>query len=322
MKIVIPGGTGQVGALAAKHWLTAGHAVVVLSRSGESAARVVRWDGKTVEDGWAREIDGADVVLNLAGRSVSCRYTPANLAEMMSSRVDSTRAVGQAIAKAKSPPKLWLQMSTATIYAHRFDAPNDDATGIIGGEEPDVPGYWKRSIDIAVNWEKALDEADTPRTRKVALRASMIMSEAGELASTDNIFAVLSGLTKAGLGGPIAGGRQYVSWIHGDDFCRACDFVLAHEDIVGPIIVASPNPLPHRDFMRGLREAWGVRVALPATAWMVSIGAWALRTDPELVLKSRRVVPSKLLAEGFTFGFPTWPEAAKALAAKQDGMAR
>lgn len=314
MKIVIPGGTGQVGALAANHWLAAGHEVVVLSRSGQSAARVVRWDGKTVEDAWAREIDGADVVLNLAGRSVSCRYTPENLREMMASRVDSTRAVGEAIARAKAPPKVWLQMSTATIYAHRFDAANDDATGIIGGNEPDVPAYWKRSIDIAVGWEKALAEAVTPHTRKVALRASMIMSPAGVLATTDNIFAVLSRLTKAGLGGAIAGGRQYVSWIHGDDFCRACDFLIAHEDIEGAVIVASPNPLPHRDFMRGLREAWGVRVGLPATAWMVGIGAWAMRTDPELVLKSRRVVPSRLLGEGFAFTFPTWPEAAKALA--------
>ena len=314
MKIVIPGGTGQVGALCAKHWTAAGHEVVVLSRGGASEARVVRWDAKTLDDAWARELDGADVVLNLAGRSVSCRYTAANLAAMMDSRVDSTRVVGEAIARAKAPPRVWLQMSTATIYAHRFDAPNDEATGLIGGAEPDAPAYWKRSIDIAVAWERALDEAPTPATRKVALRAAMVMSEPGAKAATDNIFAVLSQITRAGLGGAIAGGRQYVSWIHGDDFVRACDFILAREDLAGAVNLASPEPLPHAAFMRALREAWGVRVGLPATGWMASLGAFAMGTDPELVMKSRRVIPGRLSAAGFTFNHPTWAEAARSLA--------
>jgi uncharacterized protein (TIGR01777 family) len=316
MKYVIPGGTGQVGALCAKRWRAAGHEVVVLSRGGSSEARVVRWDAKTLDDAWAREIDGADVVLNLAGRSVSCRYTAENLAEMMSSRVDSTRVVGEAIARAKSPPRVWLQMSTATIYAHRFDAANDEATGVMGGHEPGVPAYWKRSIDIAVAWERALDEAPTPATRKVALRTAMVMSEAGALASTENIFAVLSRITRAGLGGPIGGGQQYVSWIHGDDFVRACDFLVAHDEITGAVNVAAPEPLPHGEFMRALRAAWGVRVGLPATAWMASIGSWAMGTDPELVMKSRRVVAGRLREAGFTFEHPTWAETAKSLAGR------
>lgn len=314
MKIVIPGGTGQVGALCAKHWMTAGHEVVVLSRGGASDARVVRWDGKTFDDAWAREVDGADVVLNLAGRSVSCRYTEENLAEMMRSRVDSACVVGEAIARAATPPRVWLQMSTATIYAHRLDAPNDEATGILGGSEPDVPAYWKRSIDIAVAWERAQQEAATPRTRKVALRTAMVMSEAGARATTDNIFAVLSQLTRAGLGGAIAGGRQYISWIHGDDFVSACDFLIAHDEIDGAVNLAAPGPLPQGEFMRALREAWGVRVGLPATGWMAAIGAMFMGTDPELVMKSRRVVPGRLLAAGFTFAHPAWPEAAKQLA--------
>lgn len=314
MKIVIPGGTGQVGALCAKRWIAAGHEVVVLSRGGASEARVVRWDGKTLDDAWAREIDGADVVLNLAGRSVSCRYTAENLAEMMNSRVDSTRVVGEAIAGAKAPPRVWLQMSTATIYAHRFDAPNDELTGVIGGAEPDAPPYWKGSIDIAVAWERALDEALTPATRKVALRAAMVMSEPGAKATTDNIFSVLSQLTRAGLGGAIAGGKQYVSWIHGDDFVRACDFIVAREDLSGAINLAAPGPLPQAAFMLALREAWGVRVGLPATGWMVSIGAFAMGTDPELAMKSRWVIPGRLTAAGFTFEHPTWAETARRLA--------
>lgn len=317
MKFVIPGGTGQVGALCAKHWMAAGHDVVVLSRGGASEARVVRWDGRTLDPAWAREVDGADVVLNLAGRSVSCRYTEENLAEMMSSRVDSTRAVGEAIAQAKSPPKLWLQMSTATIYAHRLDAPNDEATGVMGGDEPGVPAYWKRSTDIANAWERTLDEAPTPGTRKVALRTAMVMSEPGARSTTDNIFAVLSSLARAGLGGPVAGGRQYVSWIHGDDFVRACDFIIAHDELSGAINLAAPEPLPQREFMRALREAWSVRVGLPATGWMASVGAWAMGTDPELVMKSRRVIPGRLTAAGFAFLHPTWAEAAKSLAGRR-----
>ncbi len=314
MKYVIPGGTGQVGALCAKHWMAAGHEVVVLTRSGASEARTVRWDGRTVEDAWAREIDGADVVLNLAGRSVSCRYTEENLREMMDSRVESTRAVGEAIARAKRPPRVWLQMSTATIYAHRFDAPNDEKTGLLGGAEPDVPAYWKRSIDIAVAWERTLMEAATPATRRVALRAAMVMSEPGAQSATDNIFAVLSRLTRLGLGGSIAGGAQYVSWIHGDDFVRALDLLVARDDLDGPVNLAAPEPLPYRDFMRALREALGVPFGLPATAWMASIGAAAMGTDPEMVLKSRRVVPARLLDAGFTFNHPTWPGAARDLA--------
>ncbi len=316
MKIVIAGGTGQVGALAATHWLALGHEVVVLSRGGASAARVVRWDGKTLEDAWVRELDGADVVLNLAGRSVSCRYTEENLAEMLSSRVDSTRVVGAAIAGALSPPKLWLQMSTATIYAHRFDAANDEETGVLGGHEEGVPAYWKRSIHIALEWERMQHEAITPQTRKVALRTAMVMSGAGELAVTDNIFAVLSQLTRLGLGGAIGGGKQYISWIHGADFMRACDFILADDALKGPVNLAAPEPLPQREFMRALRDAWGVRMGLPATGWMASIGSFFMRTDPELVMKSRRVVPTRLLKAGFVFEHPNWPAAAKSLAVR------
>src|SRR5262245_60158606 len=141
MKVVIPGGTGQLGHVLARALLARGDDVVVLSRSGTGPARAVQWDGSTLGS-WARELDGADAVINLAGRSVNCRYTDENLKQMMDSRVESTRAVGHAIAAAAHPPRVWLQMSTATIYAHRFDAPNDEAAGRIGGQEPDAPAYW------------------------------------------------------------------------------------------------------------------------------------------------------------------------------------
>lgn len=234
MKIVIPGGTGQVGAILDRALTEAGHEVVVLTRR-PSRDREVWWDGENPGT-WAREIDGSDVVINLAGRSVSCRYTPANLKAMMDSRVHSTRVVGEAIAAAAHPPRVWLQMSTATVYAHRYDAPNDEATGAIGGDEPDVPDYWSYSVEIAKNWERAQEQADTPHTRKVALRAAMVMSP-----DRGGVFDVLSGLVRLGLGGPVAGGAQYVSWIHDQDFVRAVEFLIDRDDIVGPVNLAAPD---------------------------------------------------------------------------------
>lgn len=308
MKIVIAGGSGQLGQSLARSFGARGDHVAIIARTAESSS--LRWDGKTLGE-WARAIDGSDVVINLAGRTVNCRYTEDNLREMMDSRVDSTRVVGQAIAAAAQPPSVWLQMSTATIYAHRFDAANDEVTGVIGGNEPDAPAYWKRSIDIALAWERALADADTPRTRKVALRSAMVMSP-----DRGGVFAVLCGLTRKRLGGAIGGGAQYVSWIHDRDFIAAIDFLIARPELTGAVNIAAPHPLPQRDFQRALRTAAGVGVGLPATKWMTRLGAWAMRTDPELVLKSRRVVPLRLLEAGFEFVFPDWSSAARDLVAR------
>lgn len=303
MKVVLAGGTGQVGAVLERALTVAGHDVVVLTRN-PVRERQVMWDGRTLGP-WAAEIDGSDVVINLAGRSVSCRYTEANLRDMMDSRVQSADAVGEAIAAAVKPPGLWLQMSTATIYAHRYDAPHDEATGVIGGAESGVPDYWEYSVRIARNWERAQQDADTPHTRKVALRAAMVMSP-----DRGGVFDVLLRMARLGLGGPVAGGAQYLSWIHDQDFVRAVEFLIARDDIAGPVNLAAPGPLPHRAFMRALRDAAGVRVGLPATKWMAEIGAFVIRTDTELLLKSRRVIPGRLLEEGFVFEHAAWPDAA------------
>ncbi|MEU9019476.1 TIGR01777 family oxidoreductase [Actinomadura sp. NPDC048394] len=303
MKLVIPGGTGQVGTILDRALTAAGHEVVILTRR-PAREREVAWDGRTLGP-WAAAVDGAAAVINLAGRSVSCRYTPANLREMMDSRVESARVVGEAIAAAARPPKVWLQMSTATVYAHRFDAPNDEASGVIGGGEPGVPRYWSYSVRIAKEWEWAQRRAATPSTRKVALRAAMVMSP-----DRGGVFDVLLRMARLGLGGPVAGGAQYVSWIHEDDFVRAVRFLIDRDDLDGPVNLAAPGPLPQRAFMRALRNAWGMPVGLPATKWMAEIGALALRSDTELLLKSRRVVPGRLLDAGFAFERPRWPEAA------------
>jgi uncharacterized protein (TIGR01777 family) len=319
LKIIIAGGTGHVGTALSRDLAQKGHEIVILSRgggtkaggSGNAVPRIVTWDG--VNKGpWFSEFHDADVVINLAGRTVNCRYTKENLRQMMDSRVDSTRIIGLAIEaseqKTGRAPDLWLQMSTATIYAHRFDQANDEANGLIGGSEPDVPRYWDYSIQIAKNWEDELAKANTPSTRRVALRTAMVMGT-----NPESVFGVLSNMTRLRLGGAIGGGKQYVSWIHEVDFLRAVDFIMEREDLRGAINICAPEPLPQKSFMRELRNAWGVSIGLPAMAWMAEIGAFFLRTDTELLLKSRRVVPGRLLDVGFEFKFPTWRLAAQDL---------
>ena len=305
MRIVIPGGAGQIGSLLARTFHQHGHDVVVLSRHPRSRPwREVAWDGATVA-GWAKEIDGCDVVINLAGRSVNCRYSPTNRREILESRVNSTRAVGEAISRAEGPPRVWLQASTATIYSHRYDAPNDEASGTLGGGETLAPSSWRFSIDVARAWERELHDAATPHTRKVALRSAMTMSpDAG------GIFDTLLGLVHRRLGGIAGDGRQFISWIHHVDFVRAVRWLIDHDELDGVVNVCAPNPLPNREFMRVLREAAGVSIGLPASRWMLEVGALFMRTETELILKSRRVVPTRLLQSGFEFSFPEWREAA------------
>jgi uncharacterized protein (TIGR01777 family) len=308
MKIVIPGGSGQVGTILARAFHQRGDEVAVLSRRPANVPwRQVAWDGEALGD-WVGEFEEADAVINLAGQSVNCRYTPENRRVLIDSRVNSTRVVGEAIAQAQNPPRVWLQASTATYYAHRYDAANDEATGIIGGSEPNAPDTWHFSIDIVRKWERALNEAATPRTRKVLMRSAIVMSpDAG------GPFDMLLRLVRFGLGGRSADGTQFVSWIHDLDFTRAVMWLIQHEELEGPINLAAPNPLPNSEFMRTLREAWGIPIGLPAMRWMLELGAFLLRSETELILKSRRVVPGILLQSGFTFEFGTWDAAARDL---------
>ncbi len=309
MNIVIPGGSGQVGCSLARAFEANGHNVTILSRSPAPSPqwKTLTWDGKNLGP-WVSCFDHADVVINMAGRSVNCRYNASNRAQMMDSRIDSTRVVGQAIQSVKHPPPLWLQASTATIYAHRFDASNDERTGQIGGNEPRAPEKWNFSISIAKAWENELDKADTPNTRKVKLRSAMTMS-----ADKGGIFATLLNLVRRGLGGTSGNGRQYVSWIHERDFINAINWIISREHLDGALNLSSPHPLPNREFMRILRNTWGAPIGLPATALMLEIGAVFMRTETELILKSRRVVPTRLLDDGFSFQFPEWEQAAEDL---------
>jgi hypothetical protein len=311
MKIVIPGGSGQVGTVLARAFHKRGDEVVVLSRKPiKESWRGVEWDGETLGD-WVSEIEGADALINLAGQSVNCRYNDQNRRLIKDSRVKSTKVVGDAIAQAWKPPRVWLQASTATIYAHRYEAANDEATGIIGGSEPNAPDTWRFSIDVATSWERALKESPTPNTRRVAMRTAIVMHpDAG------SPFDILLRLVKLGLGGQAGDGRQYMSWIHGRDLVRAVLWLIEHDELEGPVNLASPNPLTNAEFMRALRSAWGMPFGLPATEWMLELGAFILHSETELILKSRRVVPARLLQSGFSFEFPTWPEAARDLCAR------
>ena len=266
----------------------------------------MKWDAETLEE-WAAEFEGSDVAINLAGRSVNCRYNDGNRRLIKQSRVSSTRVVGEAIARANQPPKVWLQASTATIYAHSYDRDNDEAAGVVGCSEG-APDTWHFSYDVVASWERAATEAKTPHTRKALLRTAMVMSP-----DRGGVFDTLLRLVRFGLGGRAGDGRQYVSWIHDEDFAKSVMWLIDHDEFEGPVNLAAPNPVPNEAFMKALRDAWGIGFGLPATEWMLEIGAFFLQTETELILKSRRAVPGRLLESGFTFQFPAWLDAANDL---------
>jgi NAD dependent epimerase/dehydratase family enzyme len=201
-----------------------------------------------------------------------------------------------------------MNASTATIYRHSFDRAMDEASGESGGREADAPASWRFSIDVATRWEASFFGARTPRTRKVALRGGMVMGP-----DPSGIFRQLLRLVHLGLGGAAGRGKQYMSWIHDQDLARAVDYLIEREEIDGVVNVTAPTPLPNGDFMRAVREAWGIGFGLPAREWMLRVATFVHRTESELLLKSRRVVPGRLLEHGFQFEFPTWPGAARDL---------
>ena len=311
---MLPGGSGHLGTALARYLHQRGHTVVVLTRRAvRTPWRVVAWDGKAIGD-WCRELEGTDAVVNLAGRSVNCRYNEAHRREILESRIAPTLLIGRAIQESRTPPRIWMNASTATIYRHSLDRAMDESTGEIGGSEPGVPRSWGFSVEVAKRWEEALFAGQTPRTRRIALRTAMVM-----MPDRGSIFDVLMGLARCGLGGRMGSGRQFISWIHEMDFVRAVEHLLTRGDFDGVMNLSSPAPLENREFMRALRGACGVRLGLPASRWMLEIGTWLLRSEPELVLKSRRVFPKRLLESGFRFGFADWQEAARDLVARRRG---
>jgi uncharacterized protein (TIGR01777 family) len=308
LRIVIPGGSGQVGQVLARFFQVQGHHVTVLTRAPYAASwHTVHWDGQNTGP-WTEHLEGADVCINLAGRSVNCRYNATNRQAIYDSRIETTRLLNRIIAELADPPRVWLNASTATIYRHALDRPMDEATGQIGGGEPGAPETWNFSIRVAKDWESAFFETPTPRTRKIAMRSAITFSPA-----PGGAFAILSNLVRLSLGGAQGNGRQFVSWIHETDFARAVEFLIHRHDLFGPVNIAAPNPLSNREFMAALRDAWNIPNGLPTPALLLEIAAFFLRTETELVLKSRRVVPGRLLDAGFQFNFAEWPAASEDL---------
>jgi uncharacterized protein (TIGR01777 family) len=296
-RIILAGGSGFLGRLLSQYLSGREYEVVLLSRrpaEGKSSGKQVQWDGQTLGP-WADYLNGACAVINLAGRSVNCRYNARNRREIMDSRINSTRVLGAAIARCANPPGVWLNSSTATIYKHSLERSMDESGEI--GATPEAKDAF--SVEVAREWERTFEAAQTPATRKVALRTAMVL---GTQAGT--VLHVLSRLIRSGLGGQMGNGKQSVSWIHESDFCRAIEWLIAREDLRGPINVTAPNPVPNHDMMRTLRSACGKSFGLPATRWMLEIGAFVMQTETELIIKSRRVVPGRLLASGFEFRFP------------------
>jgi uncharacterized protein len=308
-RLILAGGSGFLGQALAACFNRANWEILVLTRSPGvcgDGAKEVSWDAKSLGD-WAKWLDGAEAVINLSGKSVDCRYNEANRKAIIASRVDSTRIMGAAIALCRRPPRVWLNCSSATIYKHTFDTPMDES-GDIGATREAKDEF---SIEVIRQWERALAEAQTPATRKIAMRITLVFGKDG------GVFPVLRRLARFGLGGRMGSGQQFVSWIHVDDFCRAVGWLISKEELSGAVNITAPNPLPNREMMQLLRQFCGMNLGLPATAWMLEVGAFFLRTETELIIKSRRVIPGRLVTSGFQFEFPTLKEALENLVASR-----
>ena len=290
-KIILAGGNGYLGTVLANYYRNLAKEIVILARSPKDRhgnIRTVVWDGKTQGE-WVKELPGADMLINLCGKNVNCRYTEKNKAAIIASRILPTTVLGEVIAGLTNPPALWINVTSATIYRHAEDHPQDEETGEIG------TGF---SIDVCRKWENTFFNIDTPKTRKIALRMSIVMGAA------DGAFPRLLNLVKLGFGGMQGNGEQYVSWVHEHDAARCTEWLLDHPEINGVINCTAPNPVKNKLFMSYIRKACSMPFGLPAPEWLLNIGAIVIGTETELILKSRWVLPNRLTNAGFVFTFP------------------
>jgi hypothetical protein len=294
-KLIIPGGSGFLGLQLARHFVAKGWTVYILSRQqkkSEGKIHFLNWDGKTL-GAWAKEIDGADAMVNMAGRTVNCRYNDSNKKQILDSRIDSTRILGEAVAQATNKPKVWINSSSATIYQDtRGTLPaNNEYDGKVGTDF---------SMNICKAWEKEFTEAPSEAVRKIALRSAIVIGK-----EPGGAMEYLINLSKLWLGGTQGSGQQFVSWVHLTDFGRVVEFLIEKEHISGVVNCAAPNPVTNQAFMQELRLALGRSWGLPMPKFLLEFGAIFLRTQTELVLKSRKVVSKRLEEEGFQFKYPT-----------------
>lgn len=320
-KILIAGGTGFIGQALAGRW-GRDNRVVILGRQKAKAYNNAgdkeqisvadeynitywRWDGRHTEKHWASELEGCDMVINLAGRSVNCRYTDSNRQEIVNSRIDATNAIGQAIREATVPPKLWINAASATIYRHAQDRPQDEYTGAISTDPDDF------SVQVCKQWEAAFDGQRTPFTRRIALRTAITLGDGAVMRRFVN-------LVKWGLGGRQGSGRQIFSWVHIEDVALAIEWCLEHAEMEGTYNLAAPGPVTNQNFMAILRQLTGHKRGVPTPVWLLKIGAMMIGTETELVLKSRWVLPTKLEESGFIFRYPQVEGALRSLITKQE----
>jgi uncharacterized protein (TIGR01777 family) len=299
-KIVLAGGNGYLGTVLADYYKDKANEIVILSRHEKETdhnIRTVVWDGKTWGK-WAAELVNADILINLCGKNVNCRYTEKNKAEIFASRLQPTELLGEVIHDLVEPPKLWINASSATIYRHAEDRPQDEETGEHG------EGF---SVDVCERWEYAFNKYDTPKTRKVILRISLVLGK------EDGVFPRLRNLVKLGLGGRQGDGGQYVSWVHNQDVARVTEWIADHDELEGIFNCTAPYPVKNTEFMRIIRKGFGFPFGLPSPQWLLEIGSAVIRTETELILKSRWVLPKRLLDSGFVFEYGKAGEAIKSL---------
>lgn len=298
-KLIIAAGTGFLGEVLIKHFKDKFEEITILTR-GESKTngniKYVNWNAKTFS-GWEKEFENATVLINLTGKSVDCRYTKENKKEILLSRIESTKILNKAILNCQNPPKHFLNSSTSTIYRFSLDKEMDEINGEIGNDF---------SMNVAQSWEKAFFKTETPKTIKTALRTSIVLGKHG------GAFIPLKTLAKFGFGGQQGKGNQFISWIHETDFARAIEFIIERE-MTGVLNIVSPKPIENRNFMVLLRKAVKVPFGIPINETLLKLGAILIRTEPELVLKSRNVIPQKLQQNGFQFEFDTLEKALKNL---------
>ena len=309
-KLVLAGGSGFLGSALAEYFSRRGWQIVILTRKSSALAEAsdqkiqeVRWDGKILGD-WRKALNGCDTLINLAGRSINCRFTPAHRQEILDSRTEATKVLGQAISECDNPASVWLNCSGVGIYNQSFHRDVDESDSDFS--EAETGASFMGSV--ALRWEQVLAEANTPRTRKVALRISLVLGR-----HEGSAFTILRRLARLGLAGRMGSGKQFVSWIHERDFCRAIEWIIQTETLSGPVNITAPVPVTNAEFMRSLRRASGRPIGVPAPALALKLGSIITHTEPGLVLDSRRVVPKRLMASGFSFDFPTYDSALRDL---------
>lgn len=288
-KLIIAAGTGFLGQVLANYFKDKFQEIVILTRGKserKDRIRYVNWDAKTLSD-WKNELENSTILINLAGKSVDCRYNEPNKREILASRIDSTKILNEAVLQCKKPPKHWLNSSTSTIYRFSLDKQMDEVSGEIGDDF---------SMNVAKEWEKVFLETVTPKTIKTTLRTSIVLGKRG------GAFIPLKRLTQLGLGGKQGKGNQFINWIHETDYAKAIEFIIEKE-ISGVVNIVSPKPISNKDFMFHLRNTLKIPIGIPTPAFLLTIGAKLFGTETELILKSRNVIPKRLLENGFQFEY-------------------